>query len=169
MDLLFRKAVSHKRRRRAEGEAACGCRVRSWRSCLRSRHSAGLGAGCLVGSGETRGRMCGTASPTLHSSSTADAISGSLRHQAPYTQPAKRRGISWVLTALVTLREVLRPTQDWATHIPPRWHLACQQLTLAANSNVSFLFHGWTHSSRLDPANSFPIFHGFYILVKCLK
>lgn len=50
------------------------------------QRSAGLGAGCLVGSGETRGWMCGTVRPTLHSSSIAAAISGSLWHQAPYTQ-----------------------------------------------------------------------------------
>lgn len=42
------------------------------------QRSAGLSAGCLMGSGEMKGWMCGTASPALHSFTIAAAISGSL-------------------------------------------------------------------------------------------
>lgn len=32
-----------------------------------------------------------------------------------------------------------------------------------------FLFHGWTQSSWIDPADSSPFFYSLYILAKCFK
>lgn len=111
--------------------------------------SAGLGAGCLVGCGETRGWMCGTVSPTLHSSSTEAAISGSLWHQAPHTQTCEALRELRRDDSSCHLPENAQTTQGWATHTIPTWPLACWLLTPAAKSN-RFFFIPWMDTQLLD-------------------
>lgn len=171
MAFVVLKGRQPRRQRQAEGEAACWCRARSWRSCLRSPSAPQVwvqGAWWVVAK---RGGGCVAQSvlrftvPQLQLPSVG--VYGT-RHPTP--KPAKRCRSSRVLTALITSREVLRPTQDRATHTAPTWHLTFRLPMPAANTKqFFFLFHGWTDSSRLDPADSLPFFHGLYILVKCLK
>lgn len=154
----------------AEGEASCWCRARSWGSCLWSRSALQVWVQGAWWAVAKQGGGC-VAQSVLHFTVPQPKLPSvevyGTRHPTP--KPAKHCESSGVMTALVTSQKMLRPHRAGPhTPFPPGlspvgcWH-RLQSLT------DFFLFHGWTHSSWTDPADSSPFFYDLYILAKCFK